>query len=244
MKLANPLYYPLPVLVGAVVLVVGVRVLRLPSWVVLPAAIGVATAGAALRKGQEPERLDLDDPQLERSLQQVRQQAVTVAEKSQGLREEAGRLLTGPEQLELLSAVQFACDRAEELPAKIDSLARRMRGGGSLLSVDNLQRQRREAEQQARATSGVARQQWLQLEGVLSRNIRLAREGADARQAQVVSLRSLILEAAGVLQKLQNQLRTVDLSDRRQTSAVRALSAEFANVQKNLDLLIAADQAA
>ena len=46
-------------------------------------------------------------------------------------------------------------------------------------------------------------------------------------------------EAAGVLQKLQNQLRTADLTDSRQTSAVQALSAEFASVQENLDLLMA-----
>ncbi len=149
MKLANPLYYPLPVLVGAVVLVVGVRVLRQPSVVVVPAAIAVATAGAALRKGQEPDSLGLEDPRLENTLQSVRQQAVTIAEKSEALRAEATRLLSQAEQLDLLSAVQFACDRAEELPAKIDGLAQRMRGGRSLLSIEDLQRQRQEAEQQA-----------------------------------------------------------------------------------------------
>lgn len=243
MKLANPLYYPLPVLVGAIVLVVGVRVLRWPSPIVLPAAAVVATAGATVRKSQKPQQLNLEDPHLERSLRQVRQQAMAVAEKAQVLREEAGRLLTGPDQLELLSAVQYACDRAEELPAKIDNLARRMRGGSSLLSVEDLQRQRQEAERQARTTGGVARQQWLQLERTLSRNIRLAREGEDARQAQVVSLRALNLEAAAVLQKLQNQLRTADLTDSRQTSAVKALSSEFANVQESLNLLLAADTA-
>ncbi|MGF1535414.1 MAG: hypothetical protein ACFB4J_02850 [Elainellaceae cyanobacterium] len=239
MKLANPLYYPIPVLVGAVVLVLGVRVFRQPSVVVVPAAVAVATAGAALRKGQEPESLGLDDPQLESNLQAVRQQAVTVAEKSHALREEATRLLTQADQLELLSAVQYASDRAEELPQKIDNLARRMRGGRSLLSVEDLERQRREAEQQAKASSGVAREQWTKLVNTLERNIRLAREGQDARQAQVVSLRALTLEAAGVLQKLQNELRTADLTDTRQTSEVKALSAEFASVQENLDLLMA-----
>ncbi|MGB3613342.1 MAG: hypothetical protein WBA10_06055 [Elainellaceae cyanobacterium] len=239
MKLANPLYYPLPVLAGAVVLVIGIRVLRLPSLVVLPAAAVIATAGAAVRKGQEPAVLDLDDPQLETALQGVRQQAVAVAEKSQGLRGEATQLLAQSNQLELLSAVQYACDRAEELPVKIDRLTQRMRGGRSLLSVEDLQRQRRDAEQQAKVSTGVARQQWLRLVNTLSHNIQLAQEGQDARQAQVVSLSTLTLEAAGVLQKLQNQLRTADLTDSRQTSAVKALSAEFASVQENLDLLMA-----
>lgn len=238
MKLANPLYYPLPVLVGAVVLVVGVRVLRQPSVVVVPAAIAVATAGAALRKGQEPDSLGLEDPRLENTLQSVRQQAVTIAEKSEALRAEATRLLSQAEQLDLLSAVQFACDRAEELPAKIDGLAQRMRGGRSLLSIEDLQRQRQEAEQQAHSSSGVAREQWRKLVNTLSRNIQLAREGQDARQAQVVSLSTLTLEAAGVLQKLQNELRTADLTDTRQTSEMRSLSAEFASVQENLDLLM------
>ncbi|MGF1512584.1 MAG: hypothetical protein ACFB5Z_02650 [Elainellaceae cyanobacterium] len=239
MKLANPLYYPIPVLVGAVVLVVGVRVLRQPSVVVVPAAAAVATAGAMLRKGQEPESFGLNDPALESTLQSVRQQAVAVAEKSHALREEATRLLTQAEQLELLSAVQYASDRAEELPVRIDELARRMRGGKSLLSVEDLQRQRQEAERQAKSSSSVAREQWLKLVSTLSRNIQLAREGQDARQAQVVSLSTLTLEAAGVLQKLQNELRTADLTDISQANEVRALSDEFASVQENLDLLMA-----
>ncbi len=237
MKLANPLHYPLAILVGAIVLVIGVRIARLPSVVMLPIAAAIATAGAVVLKSQEPERL-LDNPELERELQAVRISAKALADKANALRLEAAKLLTSADQIELLAAVQYACDRAVELPAKIDHLARRMQGADSLLSIDQMQQQLAQVQTQLQSSSGVAREQRSKLATSLQRNIQLARQGTDARQAQVASLSTLILDSAGVLQTMQNRLRTADLADAGQTLELRSLSDELRIFQENVDLLV------
>jgi hypothetical protein len=238
MRLANPLYYPLPVLVGAIALFVGVRVLRLPSVIMIPAAGAIATVGAAIRKGQKPESLGLDNPALEQELQSVRNQAELVSSQAELLRTEATRLLTEVHELELLGVVQYACDRAQELPRQIEQLAQRLRGADSLLSVKELQQQLKSVESKMAVSSGVARDQLERLAATLQRNIQLAREGQDARQAQVLSLSTLILDAAGVLQRLQNKLRTADLTNAAEASDLRSLSDEFNQFHQNVDFLV------
>lgn len=238
MKLANPLYYPMPVLVGAIALIAGVRLAKLPNIVIVPMAAAIATVGAALRKSQEPETLNLDNPQLESDLLAVQQQAKIVAEKSGELRSEASRLITQSTQLELLAAIQYACDRASELPPKVDQLARRMQGSDSLLSVGDLKKQLAGVDMKLRSSSGVVQEQLTRLAASLQRNIQLAREGQDARQAQVASLSTLILDSVGVLQELQNKLRSADLADAAQTVELRSLSDELSIFQENVDLLV------
>lgn len=235
--MANPFHYPLAVLVGAITLVIGVRVARLPSVVMLPAAAAITAIGAIALKSQEPERL-LDNPELERELQAVRASARALADRANALRLEAARLLTNADQIELLTAVQYACDRAVELPAKIDQLARRMQGADSLLSTDELQRQLAQVQTQLRSSSGAAREQRSKLAASLRRNIQLARQGQDARQAQVANLSTLILDSAGVLQAMQNRLRTANLADAAETLELRSLSDELRDFQENVDLLI------
>lgn len=243
MKLANPLYYPVAVLVGAIALVVSVRFIKLPNVVALPLAIGIATVGAAVLKGQEPQPSGLDDllqenPELAQQLQGVRQQALELATKADGLRAEASRLLTQSGQLELLGTVQYACDRAHELPAKVEQMTTRMHGNDSLLSVTELQQQLKEVETKISNSSGVAKSSLVSLAESLQRNIDLARQGQDARQSQVTSLKTLILDAAGTLQALQNKLRTADLTDMEDASEVRSLSNEFKSVQESVDFLV------
>ncbi|HIK17804.1 MAG TPA: hypothetical protein IGS53_21290 [Leptolyngbyaceae cyanobacterium M33_DOE_097] len=240
MKLANPLNYPLAVLAGGILLVAGVRIVRLPAPVVVSLATAVAIGGATFLKSQEVEPLNLDNPALERELLAVKQQAQDLAEKAADLRAEASRLLTNSNQVDLLAAVQFACDRARELPTKIDELARRLHGANSLLSVANLQQQLHAAEARFQKTSdGVAREQLRQLTQSLERNIQLAQQGQDARQAQVLSLSRLIYDSAGVLQSMQNQLRTSDLADAEAAGALHTLSHELKLFQENVDLLVA-----
>lgn len=236
--MANPLHYPLAVLAGAIALVIGVRFARLPSVVMLPAAAAIATAGAMVIRSQEPKRL-LDNPELERELQAVRASAKALAERANALQLEAARLLTSADQIELLTAVQYACDWAVGLPAKVDQLARQMQGADSLLSVDELQRQLAQVQTQLQSSSGVARKQRTKLAASLRRNIQLARQGQDARQAQVASLATLILDSAGVLQAMLNRLRTANLADAAQTLELRSLSDELQGFQENVDLLIA-----
>ncbi len=238
MRLANPLYYPVPVLLGAIALFVGVRILRLPSGVMIPTAGAIATVGAAMRNSQDPKRVGLDNPVLNQELQAVRNQAELVSSQAEILRSEAIRMLTEVHELELLGVVQYACDRAQELPAQIERLSRHLQGADSLLSIDELQQQLTSIEKKRVASSGIARDQLERLAETLRRNIQLARDGQDARQAQVLSLSTLILDAAGVLQRLQNKLRTADLTNAAETTEVRSLSDEFNQFHQNVDFLV------
>ena len=238
MKLANPLHYPLAVLAGGIVLVVGVRFLQLHNWIMLPVAGAIATTGAIALKAKESQQLNLGNPALERELRAVKQQARLLVEKAETLRSESEKMLTSSAQIELLTAVQYACNRALELPGKIDRLANRLHGSDSLLSVNDLQQQLAEVNAKLGHSSGVARQQLQQLAGSLENNIRLAREGQDARQAQIISLSTMVINSAGALQQLQNRLRTSDLNDSAEIQELLLLSNELKSMQENVDLLI------
>lgn len=240
MKLANPLAYPLAVLAGGAFLVIGVRFLQLPSVVALPGAGLVATAGAAVLKGREPETLGLDNPGLERELLQARQRSEQLVEQADELQAESVKLLTETHQVELLGIVQYACDHTRELPTKLDTLAQRLNSKGSILSLEDLQKQLQEAQHKQRTSEGMAEAQWQRLVESLERNIDLAQQGEDAREAQVVNISTLIVDAAGVLQQLQNKLRTADLNSSRQTEELRQLGMELNNMQENMDVLLAA----
>ncbi|MDV3348538.1 hypothetical protein QGP82_07550 [Leptothoe sp. LEGE 181152] len=239
MKLANPLQYPLAVLAGGIFLIGGVRLGRLPAVVAIPGAAVLATAGAAILKSREPDQVELANKSINREFQQVRQQALALGARADELNEEATRLLTDSDQIELLGVVQYACDRTQELPNKIAQLALRLEGNDALLSVDELQRQLKQAEAKVRNSKGIAQEQWGKLANSLKRNISLAQHGEDARQAQLANLSTLIAESGGVLQQLQNKLRTADLTSSVAADELRELSDEFKGFQENVDVLIA-----
>lgn len=238
MKLANPLYYPLAVLAGGISLIVGVRFLQLPSPIMLPIATGIAVAGSNFLKSREPKYLELNNPELEREITSVKTSALALANKSNELRLEVKNLLTDSFQMELLAAVQMSCDRALEVPAKIDNLAWRLQGSNSLLSLSELQQQLAEVQHKHRSSSGVAKQHLSQLADSLKRNIQLAQEGQDTRIAQIVSISTQIQDSAGVLQRLQNKLHTSDLTDSEQINQLQLLSDELSSFQENIDLLV------
>ena len=238
MKFANPLYYPVAVLVGGMTLFLGVRILRLPSVAMLPLSVLVATGGAAVQKSQEKPGNQLKNPALIRELQSLENSAKEVAQKAKILRQEATQLLGDTIQMELLAAVQYACDRALELPPKINHLSRRLSGENSLLSIQELQQQLIELKTKKQQSTGLAQEQLNRLEASLNRNIQLAKAGEDARQAQVLSLANLVYDSAGVLQELQNKLRTADLSNFDQTQELQLLSNDLKSFQENVDLLI------
>lgn len=240
LKLANPLHYPLAVLAGGVVLVLSVRLVRLPSWAALPVATAVAVGTAAVRsKSDSGPGIELEDPKLTAEIKALYRKGQDLAEQAVALRDEATERLTGASQMELMGAVQYACDRTQELPAKIQQLGQRLGKGKSLLSAEDLTQQIQEAKSKRDKSSGAARTQWQTLIDSLERNLTLAQEGEDARQAQVVSLSTLISNAAGTLQQLQNKLRTADLSSASETTELRALSDEFSSFQENVELLVA-----
>ncbi|MEM7554161.1 MAG: hypothetical protein AAF378_08670 [Cyanobacteria bacterium P01_A01_bin.84] len=238
MKLANPLNYPIAVLIGGITLVIGIRFIKLPSLVMIPLSTGIAGVGAVYLKSREPESLGLDNPQLERELQKVKERGINLAQKAQELRTEATKLLTDAMQMELLVAVQYGCDRAVELPSKIDDLARRLQGKDSLLSVSDLQEQLRDVENKLKSSSGIAKNNLNQLAKSLERNIKLARQGEDARQAQVINLSQLVQDSAGILQQLQNQMRTADLSNLEQVHQLESFSKELNSLQENVQILV------
>ncbi|MUH01052.1 hypothetical protein F7734_55835 [Scytonema sp. UIC 10036] len=238
-KLANPIFYPLSVLVGGVVLVVGVRFARVPNVVILPTAALVVTVGAAFLKSKEPNEKKLAKQELQKEVKMLYNAAKNLADKSINLRQEAKHLLTDDSlQIELLAIVEEACDRATELPQKIDQLSRRVQGDNSLLSPTELQQQLLEVQKKLGASSGVARQHFEQLANSLKRNIELAKAGEDTRQAQLVNIYTLIQETGGILQSLQNKLRTSDLSKFEEINELRTLSTELNSYQENMEILV------
>lgn len=238
MKLANPLYYPLAVLAGGITLVIGVRFVNIPSVVMLPIAAGISTAGAVYLKSRQPESFNLDNPELERELQAVKASALALASKANDLKLEATKLLTDSFQVEILAAVLSSCTRAEELPKNIDKLARYLQGSDSLQSVEELRNRLAEVQRKISVSSGLAKQHLSQLEASLKRNIKLAQEGEDTRVAQIVSLSTQVQDFAGVLQHLQNKLRTTDLTDVEQVSELKAVADELSSLQESVYLLM------
>lgn len=238
MQLVNPLHYPIAIFAGGIALVLGVRVARLPSVVMLPVAAGIAISSATWIKSREPETFNLDNPELEAQLQAVHMSAKRLADKAKVLRLESTKLLTDSFHLELLATIQYACDRAAELPTKIDSLAKRFQGSNSLLSVNELQQQLTQVQNRLEISTGsVAQEHLTQLAQSLQHNIGLVQQGQDARQAQVTSLSTLIQDTAGVLQALQNKLRTADLTDSAQIIQLRSLSEQLGSYQENVGLI-------
>ena len=237
-RLVNPLHYPIAILIAGFVLLFGVRLVGLPSYVMIPFSSAIALAGASVRESQIPAPLLIDNPALAQELTQVQQNAQGVAEKAEVLREEANRALSDSSlQLNLLTQVQYACDRAQELPTQIETLARKFQGADSLLSIAELEQQKADMEKKLAQSSGAARQQLETLQASIERNIQLAQQGEDARQAQVISLNTSIQDLAGVLQQLQNKLRSADLADANEVSELQNLSQELNSLQENVDIL-------
>ena len=233
MKLVNPLHYPAAVLLGAVILGVGVRLGNFPKVIMLLVAVAIAFWGAALIQTQQSK-----NPVVDREIKAVQQQAKLLAEQAQNLRTESEQILTSSTQLELLTTIQYACDRAQELPAKIKQITTDLQGKDSLLSPVDLQRQLAQVKAKQSQSSGVAYQQLEQLATGLERNLALARQGQDTRQAQIFSLSTQVIDGAGVLQQLQNQIRTSNLNDAENINELRNLSEELKSIQENVDLLI------
>ena len=238
MKLVNPLSYPLAVLAGGISLIIGVRLIQLPSLIMLPTAAAIATGFSLPLSQKEANKINIDNPALAREIESVQQQAKLLIGKAEDLRNEAKQMLTSSRQLELLTAVEYACDRTQELPGKINQLAQKLQGSDSLLSPGELQLQLTEVKAKQRNSYGLAKEKLQQLAASLENNLRLAQQGQDARQAQVVSLATLVIESAGVLQQLQNRLRTSNLNNSEEINQLKELSEELKSMQESVDLLI------
>ena len=117
-------------------------------------------------------------------------------------------------------------------------MSRHLQGSDSLLSTTELEQQLAEVRAKQQHSSGVAKEQLRQLVSSLENNLRLAQQGQHARQAQVFSLNTLVIESAGVLQQLQNRLPTSNLNNSEEINELKGLSEELKSMQENVDLLI------
>ncbi|MEM8716616.1 MAG: hypothetical protein AAGE92_12720, partial [Cyanobacteria bacterium P01_G01_bin.4] len=114
--LANPLKYPLATLAGGVLLVVGARGLNVAPPILVPVAIASSVGAATVLKQRDPNVIQLENPQLARELLDIRQSALALAEKAEGLQAESRHQLGDDTfHVELLAAVELACVRARLL---------------------------------------------------------------------------------------------------------------------------------
>lgn len=236
LRWVNPLHYPLAMLGAGICLVLGVRIAKAPAVLVLPISGALAVGGAMVLAKDSPSSTTVP---LRPELQTLISQAEDLKVKSEKLRQEAQNLLSGTTQVELLGAVQYACDRAQQLPPKLQTLSKQLNQTDVLLSEKDLQKQLGQVKQRIATSQGNAQHQLKELAQRLERNIELARQGADAQQSQLIALSGLVIDAGGVLQQLQTRLRTADLSSSKATAELQALSAEFNQYQDNVDLLLA-----
>jgi hypothetical protein len=238
MKIVNPLDFPLAVLTAGICLFLGVKVIKLSNLIILPSSVAIAFIGSTIlaQNNRQESQVNLDNKTLEAELNEAKKEAQLLINKAENLRLEAKKLLHDSWQMELLTTVEYSCDRTLELPQKIADLSNKLSGGDSLLSEEELTEKLKEIKKKQKSAHGVALQKLQQIELSIIRNISLAKEGQSAREAQVFSLTNIITDSAGILQQLQNKLRTADLTNSQELNDLQALSQELANLQENADL--------
>ncbi|MBL1208742.1 hypothetical protein [Geminocystis sp. GBBB08] len=240
MRIVNPLNYPFAILISGICFFLGVRVIKLTNVIILLSTMAIAFISSTILANnnlQNNRKIDLDNKTLEIELNQVKKEAQLLVNKAENLRLEAKKLLHDSWQMELLTTIEYSCDRTLELPQKIEDLSNKLSGGDSLLSVEELENKLKEIKKKKKSTAGVALQKIQQIELSLMRNINLAKEGQSAREAQVFSLTNIITESAGLLQQLQNKLRTADLTNSQELNDLQALTQELTNLQENVYLV-------
>ena len=130
------------------------------------------------------------------------------------------------------------CNSAIELPQKIAEVSRKLPNNEVLLSVEDLQKQLLEVRNKQKSSSGVSKQYLQQLATSLQRNIELAKAGKDTRQAKIFSLHQMVQDSAGLLQQLENKLRTVNLNNSEEIQELRNLSDELNSYQDNIKMFL------
>jgi vacuolar-type H+-ATPase subunit I/STV1 len=238
-KLTNPFDYPIAILVGGIVLVVGVRFWRVPNLVILPGAAIVATATALSLKSREPdpEKAELQD--VERELTNLKASGRSVAEKAAAVRSEAGQLLGHDgDYLELLVRIEEVCSPIAEIPTRIEALGQRLPQNNSVLSLAELEADLHSAHALLVNATGVARQQAEELVESLEKNRELAKTGSSVNLAKLLNLRVILQNTAGILQELQNKIRLLNRPDLDRVREVEELCERLQSTGSNLDILI------
>jgi len=233
LKITNPLNYPLAVFVAGICLFFGVRFANISSFLMLPISVSVGVIGSSFlanNQSNNNNKINLDNKALEKELELAKQEAKLLITKAENLRSEAKNLLHDATQMDLLTAIEYGCDRTFELPEKIEYLSRKLSGGDSLLSEEELEEKLRDNLKKQQSASGLALKQLRQIESNLRRNIDLAKQGKSAREAQVFAFTNILTESAGVLQQLQNKLRTSDLNNSQALQDLQDLTQELSSL--------------
>lgn len=231
-KIANPLNYPLAVFVAGFCLFFGVRFANISSFLMLPISISVGVIGSSFLANNplNNNKINLDNKALEEELELAKQEAKLLIKKAENLRLEAKNLLHDAHQMDLLTAIEYGCDRTFELPEKIEYLSKKLSGSDSLLSEEELEEKLKTNLKKQQSANGLALKQLRQIESNLRRNIDLAKQGKSAREAQVFALTNILTESAGVLQQLQNKLRTSDLTNSQALQDLQDLTQELSSL--------------
>ncbi|WP_414543263.1 hypothetical protein [Nostoc sp. CCY0012] len=240
MKLANPLYYPLSVLIGSIVLFIGVRLVQLPNQIIIPLSIGISLFFANFFQYREPKYFELDNPELEQEITAVQIAALTLANRANELRLEAKNLLTIAEHERLLATIERSCDRAIELPGKIRNIVWYLYGSNSLVSVGSLQRQLTEIQQKKmRLNSGYLEKQHLsKLAENIKRNIKLAKKGEDTRLSRIFTIYHLIEDYTVILERYDDKLSDANLINLEELQELQLLGDELKSLEEIIDLLV------
>jgi hypothetical protein len=207
LNLPNPLHFPLAVLAGGVVLVVGVRATGLGVPISASAAVACSVAVGSLRRRSELEPQIKPGPDAEAALEQAQASALDLGRRSQQLGQDASARLHGPDEMETLAELQILCQRIQELPGRITTFARQLDStGASLVPVNRLRQRLAEEERRAKGASGVIQEQRRRLVSQLKANLDLARQGHDGREVRLLNLNLLLESASGELLALQGLL--------------------------------------
>lgn len=239
MRLVNPLHYPLAILAGAGTLLGGVLLLHMEALPMTAAGLVVSGVAASILQQlrERPARSSSAAMPLEPDLQDVLTQAEGLALRAQGLHEEASQKLSSPEQLELLGAILYACERAEELPGQLRPVLQSMQTGATVFTAKELHAQLREAEARVSKSQGASRDSAMKLVTRLRQNLALVEQGASVREARITELVTAVAEAAGVLLTLQTRLREGNLKGSEEAQELKRLTEDFQLVQKSVVLL-------
>lgn len=231
-KVANPLNYPIAVFVAGICLFFGVRFANISSFLMLPISVSVGVIGSSFLAHNQSNngKINLENKALEKELELAKQEAKLLIKKAENLRLEAKNLLHDAQQIDLLTAIEYGCDRTLELPEQIDYLSKKLSGGDSLLSEEELEEKLKDNLKKQKSASGLALKQLRQIESNLRRNIDLAKQGKSAREAQVFAFANILTELAGVLQQLQNKLRTADLNNSQALQDLQDLTQELSSL--------------
>ncbi len=240
MPLINPLHYPTAIFCAALVLVVGVRVFWLPRWLMLVVAVVIALGGSWLLHWREAQHLPLADPALSREIRELRQQVAFLVQAAQQVQAQAARLLVDAPDLDLLVAVQEVCQQVQSLPQAVEQRVQQLyqTDYDAVLSVADLEKQLAQVRRQKQRVGQLAGAQLEQLEATLVRNLEYARMGQDTRIAQITALMTLVQNTAGILQQLQNQLRTFDIQNQEQLQHVHRLSETLQGFEQQMTMLV------